>query len=659
MYRKFRFSALLLVTLLFGSTPAWAQDDAEAVDSQTEAAETTSEENIETSDDDIDADLLDDVMDSAAPESSADYEEIHQMRLLERTFLPSQASDLQNSSGINLPPGNLMELSHDTAMHVLTAGSDQPELQRGLQRQASKLMKEATALVRKQIESHGAKLDMPFGIDCIQQPAVQEHIAMFTAPGSGTMKVWLKRLGKWRKLLEKVLIAEDVPTDFVYLAMIESGFKTRVKSPAAAAGMWQFMAGTGVEMGLTINEYVDERFDPVKAAHAAAKYLKKQYARYHAWPLAMAAYNGGPGTVNVAIDRYNTNDYFKLVKYGAMYDETRKYVPRILAAAIIGRNPAAFGFDGLASEPEFVFDIVEVPGKTKLRALAEAAGCSVDTLKELNPELLKDITPPDDNYALRIPKGKYNAFVEKFDRVKKKYDEADETIVLKFGETLEILGADIGVPARVLRNLNGIGARENAVYGAEIIVPNGSKRGHAKKENKDDDDLPVVLVSPEKFQFSDKKRVFYETQKGDSIKSIAAAFGVMPNQLALWNELDIWAKLRPKMELQVFIPPQTDLSQVRYMNEEDVHIVARGSEEHQEIVDARKKTRNKAAKSAAKSKGKSSSGGRYVTHKVGRGDSLSKIAKKYGVSVESLLKLNKLKKTSILRTGQVLKVKRR
>ncbi|MBO5752885.1 MAG: LysM peptidoglycan-binding domain-containing protein [Proteobacteria bacterium] len=660
MHIPSRFSALLAVMLLWGSTSAWANEENaadEAVESQSES-ENDGLSVDEAEETDMDADLIEDVMASEAPEGSADYEEMHQMRILERTFLPSHAAEQQSVSGTSLPPGNLMELSHDTAMHVLTAGSGQQENQRGLQRQASKLMKEAMTQVRKQIEANGSKLDMPFGIDCIQQPAVQEHIAMFTAPASGTMKTWLKRLGKWRKILEKALIAEDVPTDFIYLAMIESGFKTRVKSPAAAAGMWQFMAGTGVEMGLTINEYVDERFDPVKAAHAAAKYLKKQFARYHAWPLAMAAYNGGPGTVNVAIDRYNTNDYFKLVKYGAMYDETRKYVPRILAAAIIGRNPAAFGFDGLTPEPEFVFDSVDVPEKTQLKVLAEAAGCSVDTLKELNPELLKDITPPGSNYALRIPKGKYHAFVESFDRVKKKYDKADETIVLKFGETLEILGADIGVPARVLRNLNGIGSRENAVYGSEIIVPNGSKRGHAEK-NKNDDDLPVVLVSPEKFQFSDKKRVFYETQKGDTLKAIAAAFGVMPNQLAIWNELDIWAKLRPQMELQIYIAPQTDLSHVRHIDEEEVHVVARGSDEHQEIVDARKNARNKAAKSAAKSKGKSSSGSTYVTHKVGKGDSLSKIAKKYGVSVESLLKLNKLKKNSTLRKGQVLKIKKR
>ena len=667
MHIKTRWIALLAMPLLLAVSSASAQAkpepenyadspiDSDEGDMAEENAEDSEAENAE-----IDADLLDDVMAAEAPEGSADYEEMHQIRVLERTFLPSHEPQPQTSSSASLPPGNLMELSHDTAMHVLTAGSGQPENQRGLQRQASKLMKDAIAQVKKQIESHGSKLDMPFGLDCAQQPAVQEHIAMFTAPASGTMKTWLKRLGKWRKILEKALIAEDVPIDFVYLAMIESGFKTRVKSPAAAAGMWQFMAGTGVEMGLTINEYVDERFDPVKAAHAAAKYLKKQYARYDSWPLTMAAYNGGPGTVNVAIDRFNTNDYFKLVKYGAMYDETRKYVPRILAAAIIGRNPAAFGFDGLTPEAEFVFDTVDVPGKTQLKRLAEAAGCSVDTLKELNPELLKDMTPPGNDYALRIPKGKYHAFVENFDRVKKKYENANDTIVLKFGETLEILGDDIGVPARVLRNLNGIGSRENAVYGTEIIVPNGSKRGNNAKKDKDDEDaLPVILVSPEKFNFSDKKRVFYETQKGDTVKAIAAAFGILPNQLAMWNELDIWAKLRPKMKLQIYVAPQTHLENIRYIDENDVNVVERGSKAHEEIVDAQKNARNRAAKSAAKSKGKTSSSGRYVTHTVGKGDSLSKIAKKYGVTVESLLKLNKLKKNATLRKGQVLKVKKR
>ena len=648
-----------LMALTLSSTPVFAQDEAE----ESFPAENASDESS-----DDEASLFESIQDVEAPDGTEDYDEIQQMRVLERAFLPSKDVGRIETNDLVMAPGNPMDLTHESTMRLLLSGENVSNVPHELQGQATKWMRDAVSLVKKQIEESGKSLEMPFGVDCANQKAVQEYIAIFTHGTAGTMKTWLKRLGRWRHVLEKVLAEEGAPNDLIYLAMIESGFKPRVKSPASAAGMWQFMAGTAVEMGLTINEYVDERFDPIKAARAASAYMKKQYARYNSWPLAMAAYNGGPGTVNVAIDRYNTNDYFKLVEYGAMYEETRRYVPRIMAAALIGRNPEAFGLDGIQPEPPFVFDIVDVPGHTKLSILAEAAGCSVDTLKELNPELLKDITPPGKSYSLRIPLNKHNAFVDKFDNVKKKYADATDRITLRFGETLEILGEDINVPARVLRNLNGIKAKEQAVYGAEIIVPNGSRRGHTAK----DDELPLALISPEQFDFRDRKCIYYETQKGDSIREIASQFGVLPNQLAIWNELDVWAYLRPKMFLRIFVSKLPDSDKVRYRTADELHVVARGSEEHKHLVEARKSANSKAAKSASKSSGSSKSSkssgkssassskdrtSRYVYHTVKSGESLSKIASHYGVSVESIMMLNGIKNKESIRKGQKLKIK--
>ncbi len=640
---------------LLGAPAAYAQDAGDPVAVSDEAAA-----EDEGAEDEDTAAFMDSVRRTGEiADDSVDYSEMHEMRVLERNFLPSKSSD---EVAITLPPGNMLELSHDAAMHMLVEGAAKEPGTRGLQRQASRLMASAIAEVKQQIASSGSALEQPFGLDCINQPAVQEYIAIFSSPASKTMKTWLKRMGRYQAVLEKVLVQENVPADLIYLAMIESGFKMRVKSPASATGMWQFMAGTGAEMGLRIDEYVDERYDPIKSAHAAAQYLKKQYARYHSWPLAMAAYNGGPGTVNVAIDRFNTNDYFKLVKYGAMYDETRRYVPRILAAAIIGRNRAAFGFDGLTSEPPFVFDTVTVPGNTRLIELAKAAECTVDELKDLNPELLKDITPPGNQYELRIPLDRHKRFVERFDNVSKKYKDAKDTIRLRFGESIEQLGDDIGVPGRVLRTLNGMGAKDAAAYGSDIIVPNGSKRHASHQTAKaDDDDKKLVLISPEKFDFRDRKRVFYETNKGDTLKEIAEAFGVHQNQLAMWNELDAWAKLRPGMVLQIYAASNCDLNDIRYLPEDQAHVVVRGSDEHQAIIDAKRQKNVKTAKAnsgSSRSGGTTSKQGHYTMHTVGSGDSLSKIAKKYGVTVDSLLKLNGLKSNSTIRKGQKLKVKR-
>lgn len=615
------------------------QDDGAAQD---ESAEQDGDLTSEFADD------ISDIRKLAQPDGSEEYSEIYQMRVLERSLLPSNVQNEGQNNGQNLlyPPVDPMGLAPDELCNILGSGSSDEYRNRGLQRQATKLMSSAIQAIQNQIQSAGTGLVLPFGLDCAQQKSVQEYIAIFSAPGSSTMKIWLKRMARWKPALERVLAQEGVPLELVYLAMIESGFKPRVKSPAAAAGMWQFMAGTAIEMGLHIDSYVDERFDPIKSAHAAAGYLKKQYDRYNSWPLAMAAYNGGPGTVNIAIDRYNTTDYFKLVEYGAMYDETRRYVPRILAAAIIGQNPKTFGFDGLKGEEPFVFDTVEVPGNMRLAVLAEAANCSVETLQELNPELLKTVTPPGDNYALRIPAGRFSHFVDHFDDVKRKYAKHSDSMTLRFGETIDILAVEIDVPARVLRQINQLSSKENLSYGSEVIVPNGSKR--RKSAEKDEKDRPVALVSPETFTFNQKKRVFYVTQKGDAIAAIARAFGILPNQLAIWNDLDIWAKLRPNMYLQIFVDKSFDDDAIRYFSEDEVRVVVKGSSEHRDIIYAKRKT------SSARSYGS-----HYVYHTVAKGDSISKIAKKYGVSVNSILKLNKMKASDVIRKGEKLKVKRR
>lgn len=621
-----------------------------------QAQEVEPDEASEAIESEANQDELERVRHQAAPDGSENYEEIHQMRVLERIFMPESSNLGEAQSPEFAPMHNPLELSGRSAIELLSRSANQGEISRGLQRRASRLLEDAVAQVRTQLEKSGS-LTQPFGVDCAWQPAVQKHIALFTSGSAGTMKTWLKRLERWRHVLEKVLVEEQVPTDLIYLAMIESGFKPRVKSPASAAGMWQFMAGTGIEMGLKIDEWVDERYDPIKAAHAAAQYLKKQFNRYHSWPLAMAAYNGGPGTVNIAIDRYNTNDYFKLVQYGAMYDETRRYVPRIMAAAIIGHHPEAFGFDGLKPEPLFEFDSVEVPGGIPLSVLAKAAECSVDDLRELNPELLRDQVPPGGNYELRIPVNRHQKFTENFDEVQKKYAKT-ESMTLRFGENFDTLAEDLHVAARVLRTLNGFGTKENADYGASIFVPSGSQR-HPDKAS----EPPLALISPETFDLDGKKRVFYQTQSGDSIREIAQAFGLLPTQIAVWNELDIFAKLRPKMFLQIFVDQDADLSAIRTFEESDLRIVVRGSSEHQALEEARKNANKKSAKSASskaskndkKSNKKTSE---YVIHVVAKGDTLEKIAKKYGVTIESIQKLNGLKSKSTIRKGQKLKIKK-
>lgn len=630
-----------------------SQDSDSPLDLDLSEGEQSLANDFENSTDEAMLEFIEDLRSEEAPEGSQEYGELYQMRVLERQLLPGSSQETSKAN-LTIPAGDPLSLSHDAALGLLLRDASSLDASIGLQRQSTRLMTMALEQVRQQIRSASgsqrgsSSLNLPFGLDCLDEASVREYLALYSAPGASTIKVWLKRAGRWEAVVEKIMKEEGVPSEMLYLAMIESGFKTRVKSPASAGGMWQFMPATGREMGLKIDDWVDERFDPIKSAHAAARYLKKQYARYNSWPLAMAAYNGGPGTVNVAIDRYNTTNYFKLVEYGAMYDETRRYVPKILAAAIIGKNKEAFGFDGLVAESPITFDSVSVNGGDKLSLLAEAAGCSVDSLKELNPELLREQTPPGSPYILRIPRDKHDTFVANYDRVSKNYGSERSVIRVKFGQSLEAIAELYDVPTRVLRSLNGLGARDSVPYGSEIYIPKGAKA--KAKEPVQEGSKILALVTPTEFVFRDKKCVFYETQRGDELAAIAKAFGVMPTALALWNDLDSFAKLRPNMMLQVFVAPDKNLDDIIYYNDSEVSVVTKGSDAHKALISARSK--------AVTSSRSTSSSSSSSTHTVVKGDSLSKVASKYGISIKELEKLNKIKAGSTLRVGQKLRVKK-
>lgn len=632
--------------------------DTEAVESEEATEEGAA---LEEESDAFVNEVLSEAEEANSPGAS-DYEEISAMRVLERRLMPSgqDSAPTQGESVVPFSARDPMGLSYSQAMRALMGTSSPIDDDDDLGMQPHRALSEAMRLVAQELEPYqgeqrpGKTLHLPFGIDCLKQKSVQEYLALFSSPGSKTIKIWLQRSGKWQAMITRVLREEGMPEDLLYLAMIESGFKTRVKSPAAAGGMWQFIPSTGIDMGLTINAYVDERFDPEKSTRAAAQYLKKQFTRYNTWPLAMAAYNGGPGTVNVAIDRYNATDYFKLVEYGAMYDETRRYVPKILAAALIGKNPKVFGFEGLKYDEPWAYDEVEVESRTKLQAVAKAARCDVEILQELNPELLQDYTPPDvKNYKLRIPAGSLQGFVERYDDLQKSYASDSESVALKFGQSLEHLAEQIAVPARVLRALNGYSSRELAPYGSEILVPKGSskKLKQAKTTDKEEE-KPVVLVSSDDFKFSDKARYFYTTQRGDKLSALAKFLGIPKSQIALWNDLDPSAKLRPDMHLQVFVPKTADLSGIILQTEEEVRILIKGS---QAFLDWQK-SRRASKKPASNSVSTDRRGNKVYT--VKKGDSLSKIASKQNTTVKNLLKWNKLKESDTIRVGMKIIVKK-
>ncbi len=237
---------------------------------------------------------------------------------------------------------------------------------------------------------------------------VQAFIERFTGSRREVVELWLNRSGRYLSMIRDVFRNQGLPEDLAFVAMIESGYNPLAVSRAGAKGMWQFMAGTARRYGLRVDQWVDERLDPEKSTTAAAKYLRDLYHQFGSWALAKAAYNAGEVKVIRAIKAANSTDFWALARTRFLRQETREFVPAIHAATVIGRDPQRFGFTPDEHTP-LAIEKVMVPASTNLKKLAGGAGLPDDSLRKLNPVLVRGTTPPGAPYELRIPVGSRDA----------------------------------------------------------------------------------------------------------------------------------------------------------------------------------------------------------------------------------------------------------
>lgn len=248
--------------------------------------------------------------------------------------------------------------------------------------------------------------DMPIQVN----KEVRNYIYYFSTDRKEVFSRYLSRSTRYLPMIKKVFAQYGLPEDLAYLAMIESGYNNKARSSANAVGMWQFIRGTGLRYGLTIDSQVDERRDPEKATHAAAKYLLDLYKQFGSWYLAAASYNCGEGRVSKEIKRnVDLKNFWDLSSNYCLPNETKNYVPQMIAATIIAKNPERYGFKGIPYQPPLKYDTVKVNEATSLQAAAVAATTSYEEISALNPELLRDATPGG-TYLLKIPPGKKEAF---------------------------------------------------------------------------------------------------------------------------------------------------------------------------------------------------------------------------------------------------------
>ncbi len=251
---------------------------------------------------------------------------------------------------------------------------------------------------------HGARLR--------QSAYIDQEIAFFQTAFKERFEKYLARSGRYLPMVRKVMKESDVHEDIAYLPLIESGFNPMAVSRAKAAGLWQFMTRTAKHYGLRVDQWIDERYDAVKSTKAAMEYFKDLYRMFGSWPLSMASYNAGEGRIGRTLASTGATDYWELKEMGRMPKETRDYVPKFMASAMIAKDPEAYGFSVSYEEP-VLYDEVLVPRQTSLLAISRATGVSLADIKAYNPELRKHTTPPNyPSYLLKLPAGKRDAFLE-------------------------------------------------------------------------------------------------------------------------------------------------------------------------------------------------------------------------------------------------------
>ncbi|HTO59110.1 MAG TPA: transglycosylase SLT domain-containing protein [Pseudomonadales bacterium] len=237
----------------------------------------------------------------------------------------------------------------------------------------------------------------------VTHPRVNDFVATYQTRWRGFYQRALERGSRYLSRMTRVLREESVPEELAYLPVVESGFRTQVVSQAGAAGPWQFIPATGRRYGLRIDGYVDERCDPVKSTHAAARYLKDLYAQFGDWHLSLAAYNTGEMNIARLLDRSKTDNYWEMSDRGYLPNETRDFVPQFLAVVRIAQAPEAYGFEAPNDDP-LHYDLVHVDRSVSLKTVAKFANASEAEMTELNPALRRGITPPQ-GYTMRVPKG--------------------------------------------------------------------------------------------------------------------------------------------------------------------------------------------------------------------------------------------------------------
>ena len=438
-------------------------------------------------------------------------------------------------------------------------------------------------------------------IPVVLNDRVMHYMNYFQTRGRRSFSIWLARSGKYIPNMKIILQQRGMPTDLVYLAMIESGFNVKARSHAAAVGPWQFIKPTAKRYGLRVDSWVDERMDPKKSTEAAASYLGDLYAMFQNWELAAAGYNCGEDRVQNAIDKYQINDFWQISEF-TLPRETKNYVPKLMAALIIARDPAKYGFVGISYHEPVPYETIRVAPQKNLSDIAKTIGVSPTKLIELNPALIHDATPPGNPYPIHVPPG-YASIVGQKQQQIASLKNVNPQIArkstayrhkVKRGDTLGKIAGKYGTSVSKIKRANGL--RSSTIrIGQSLKIPGRSAPTYASSKNA-------------------TSTIKYKVKSGDTLGAIAARHRVSASDIRRAN--GIKGSLIKSGQV-ITIPGASG----RYYGDDTV---------------ATKSTK-------------------VAKYKVKSGDTLGGIAAKHRVSITTIKRANGIKGSNI-RAGQTLSI---
>ena len=436
---------------------------------------------------------------------------------------------------------------------------------------------------------------------------VQHYLDFFTGNGRDRMAIWLERLPRYEEMIRTRLAEHDLPGDLVYLALIESGFSNRAVSRARAVGMWQFMPATGRAYGLRIDGWIDERRDPVKATAAAARHLRDLRRRFGSLYLAAAAYNAGAGRVGRGLNALGPDEeaedslhsdatFFRLYNTQLIRRETKDYVPKLIAAAIIAKEPERYGFHVARADEPFRADSVVVTDMTGLDVIARLADTTVAAIRDLNPQFLRLVTPPGARSVVRVPVGRGETTSLALSELPERERVTFREHTVARGDTPSGVAKRYGVSLAALYEANPKLRSRHMQPGQRVVIPVGGAMSTVVARSVSE---PVERVI-----------TWHRVKRGETLSHVARRYDVSQSQIQRWNRMGRSTQIKIGQRLRIGETPT-----------ERARVATRGS-----------------------------------THTVRSGETLIGVAKRYGVSLSALSSANGLSTRSKIRIGQRLRI---